>query len=234
MRSVPILISAAALVGSLWLAPGRTVAQPRAQDPLALRRAQDEFARLQEQLDRVNTEIERLKRSNRSVRDDYRLRDRLADAEALAQKLTRVEARLRSFGAPAEPCAVARGLGTAILSPGSSRPSATWQWHRRRRRGQRAGEPPRTTGHVAEPHRPARHRPPPRNPAPARDLRPTRSPRPPEARPSTALASHRPRSAPSRARPRNPLRLRRAWGSTARWISAYTSTQPSRPSFAML
>jgi hypothetical protein len=103
MRSVPIVIGAAALAGLLWLAPGRTVAQPRAQDPLALRKAQDEFARLQEQLDGVNAEIARLKRSNRSVRDDYRLRDRMADAEALAQKLTRVEARLRSLGAPAAP-----------------------------------------------------------------------------------------------------------------------------------
>jgi hypothetical protein len=56
---------------------------------------------LQEELARVNAEIAQLKRSDRSVRDDYRLRDRMADAEALAQKLGRAEARLRSLGRPA-------------------------------------------------------------------------------------------------------------------------------------
>lgn len=53
----------------------------------------------------MNAEIAQLKRSDRSVRDDYRLRDRMADAEALAQRLGRAETRLRSLGrpAPAEP-----------------------------------------------------------------------------------------------------------------------------------
>ncbi|HTY28526.1 MAG TPA: hypothetical protein VMD51_10360, partial [Mycobacterium sp.] len=85
MRSVPILIGAMVLVGALWSAPGRAVAQAKPKDPLALRKAQDEIARLQEQLARTNAEIAQLKRSDRSVRDDYRLRDRMADAEAIAQ-----------------------------------------------------------------------------------------------------------------------------------------------------
>jgi hypothetical protein len=57
-----------------------------------------EFTRLRADLDHVNAEIAALKQSDRSVRDDYQLRDRMADAEALAQKVTRAEARLRSLG----------------------------------------------------------------------------------------------------------------------------------------
>jgi hypothetical protein len=95
MRSVPAFIAAGALAGALLLAPAAALAQTQAQDPLALRKAQDEFARLQAQLARTNAEIAQLKRADRSVRDDYRLRDRMADADALAKKLTRLEARLR-------------------------------------------------------------------------------------------------------------------------------------------
>jgi hypothetical protein len=53
-----------------------------------------ERARLRAQLDRVNAEIDVLKRSTRGVGDDYRLRARLADAEALARRLIDLEARL--------------------------------------------------------------------------------------------------------------------------------------------
>jgi hypothetical protein len=113
MRSVPVFIAAAALAGAAWLAPARVVAQTRAQDPLALRKAQDEVARLQEQLARTNAEIAQLKRSDRSVRDDYRLRDRMADAEALAKKLTRLEARLRLL----EPSGAARPQERPLLAP---------------------------------------------------------------------------------------------------------------------
>ena len=45
-------------------------------------------------LDRVNAEIDALKRAGGGVRDDYRLRARLADAESLARKLIDIEARL--------------------------------------------------------------------------------------------------------------------------------------------
>jgi hypothetical protein len=100
MRSISTLIGAAALAGLALLAPGRSVAETRASDPVALRKAEDDFARLQDELARVNAEIAQLKRSDRSVRDDYRLRDRMADAEALAQKLGRAEARLRALGRP--------------------------------------------------------------------------------------------------------------------------------------
>jgi hypothetical protein len=53
-----------------------------------------ERQRVRSDLDRANAEIDGLKRANRSLRDDYRLRARLADAEALARRLTELDARL--------------------------------------------------------------------------------------------------------------------------------------------
>jgi hypothetical protein len=53
-----------------------------------------ERARLQGELDGVNAEVDALKRASRGVGDDYRLRARLADAEALARRLIDIEARL--------------------------------------------------------------------------------------------------------------------------------------------
>lgn len=103
MRSLSTLIGATALAGLVLLAPGRSVAEVKAADPITLRKAHDEFAKLQEELARVNAEIAQLKRSDRSVRADYRLRDRMADAEALARKLSRAETRLRALERPTAP-----------------------------------------------------------------------------------------------------------------------------------
>ena len=80
----------------LAAAPGRSAAQ--GGDSAALRRTLTEFARLRADLDKINAEVADLKRFDRSVRNDYHLRDRLADAEALAQKVTQTEARLRELG----------------------------------------------------------------------------------------------------------------------------------------
>jgi len=55
---------------------------------------QTERTRLRTQLDKVNDEIDGLKRAGSGVRDDYRLRARLADAESLARRLIDIEARL--------------------------------------------------------------------------------------------------------------------------------------------
>jgi len=55
---------------------------------------QAERSRLRAQLDKVNAEIDALKRAGGGVRDDYRLRARLADAESLARRLMEIEARL--------------------------------------------------------------------------------------------------------------------------------------------
>jgi len=55
---------------------------------------QAERGRLRVELDKVNAEIDALKRAGRGVRDDYRLRARLADAESLARRLMDIDARL--------------------------------------------------------------------------------------------------------------------------------------------
>jgi len=96
MRCLPRVLGAAILAGLLASAPNQAAAQ--VNDPVVLRRSLAEFARLRADLDKINAEIAELKRSNSSVRSDYRLRDRLADAEALAQKVTQAEARLRALG----------------------------------------------------------------------------------------------------------------------------------------
>jgi hypothetical protein len=72
-----------------------------------------ERLRLRGELERVNAEIDRLKRDRRGIGDDYRLRARLADAEALARRLTSLDVQLgtragpppRSETAPREPTA---------------------------------------------------------------------------------------------------------------------------------
>jgi len=103
MRSVPTFIGAAALAGLALIAPSRSIAQPKGAEPVTLRKAQDEFTKLQGELARVNAEIAQLKRSDRSVRNDYRLRDRMADGEALAQRLGQAEIRMRSLERPPAP-----------------------------------------------------------------------------------------------------------------------------------
>jgi hypothetical protein len=59
-----------------------------------------ERQRLRVELERANAEIDALKHTDRSLRDDYRLRARLADAEALARRLTALDARLGSGVGP--------------------------------------------------------------------------------------------------------------------------------------
>jgi hypothetical protein len=96
MRCLPKSLGAAILAVLLASAPGQATAQ--GIDSTALRRSLTEFARLRADLDRINAEVAELKRADRSVRNDYRLRDRMADAEALAQKVTQAEVRLRALG----------------------------------------------------------------------------------------------------------------------------------------
>jgi hypothetical protein len=78
------------------LAPGRATAAAEASTaPTATSDALlAERARLRAALARVNAEIDALKRAGGGVRDNYRLRARLADAESLARKLIDIEARL--------------------------------------------------------------------------------------------------------------------------------------------
>ena len=96
-----------ALAATLGVAPAVVRAEP-ASTAGASSAASDvtltaERARLRAQLDRVNAEIDALKRSARGVGDDYRLRARLADAEALARRLIDIEARLGLRAPSVEP-----------------------------------------------------------------------------------------------------------------------------------
>ena len=91
-----------ALAATLGAAPGALRAEPA--PPVARDvTLSAERARLRAQLDRVNAEIDALKRSARGVGDDYRLRARLADAEALARRLIDIEARLGLRAPAVEP-----------------------------------------------------------------------------------------------------------------------------------
>ncbi len=89
MRPTARLAAFAVLVtlGAVAVAPSPA----RAQSAVTL---QAERSRLRAQLDKVNAEIDALKRAGGGVRDDYRLRARLADAESLARRLMDIEARL--------------------------------------------------------------------------------------------------------------------------------------------
>jgi hypothetical protein len=70
-------------------------------------------ARMRGEPARANAEIAALKRSDRGVGDEYRLRKRMSDAEGLARKLTETEAELRRRSAAAG--SVARGRSNVPL-----------------------------------------------------------------------------------------------------------------------
>jgi hypothetical protein len=97
-----------ALAATLGVAPAVVRAEPPPAAAGAPPAAGDvtlaaERSRLRSQLDRINAEIDALKRSTRGVGDDYRLRARLADAEALARRLIDIEARLGLRAPAVEP-----------------------------------------------------------------------------------------------------------------------------------
>src|SRR5262245_12319534 len=98
------VLVAALSVASLAGAPRAHAQAPAIQPGHDQAALVSERARVRAQLDRVNAEIDALKRaaaeSRLGMRDDYRLRAKLADAEALARRLTELDARL---GAPARP-----------------------------------------------------------------------------------------------------------------------------------
>jgi hypothetical protein len=96
-------LGGALLVVSLLLtSPRVAAAAPAAAASADVAHLEGEVAHLRAELDRVNADVAALKRADRGVRNDYRLRQRLADAEALARKLTEAEAQLRARqGAPA-------------------------------------------------------------------------------------------------------------------------------------
>jgi hypothetical protein len=83
----------AALAAFVTLAAGTFASSP-ARAQAAADTLHAERTRLRAQLDKVNAEIDGLKRAGRGMRDDYRLRGLLADAESLARRLIEIEARL--------------------------------------------------------------------------------------------------------------------------------------------
>jgi hypothetical protein len=84
--------------GVLLLASSPVFAQ--ATGTASTQRLASEYQRLRADLDRVNAEVAALKRGGRGVRTDYLLRDKMAEAEALARKVTAAEARLRAARGP--------------------------------------------------------------------------------------------------------------------------------------
>jgi hypothetical protein len=92
MRSSAIAARVAAL--AVFVTLGGVAVVPSPAHAQAVDTLQAERARLRTQLDKVNAEIDALKRAGGGVRDDYRLRARLADAESLARRLMDIEARL--------------------------------------------------------------------------------------------------------------------------------------------
>jgi hypothetical protein len=89
------------------LAAGTVASRAQAAPPAAS--AADpasERLRLRAELDRVNAEIDALKRAGHGVGDDYRLRARLADAEALARRLVDLERRMGLTAAASAPPAL--------------------------------------------------------------------------------------------------------------------------------
>jgi hypothetical protein len=86
-----ILLLALVLAPRVGRAEGAGAAA--AAPPSAARGMAAERQKLRAELDRVNAEIDVLKRERRGLRDDYRLRGRMADAEALARRLTELDAR---------------------------------------------------------------------------------------------------------------------------------------------
>src|SRR5882724_11763473 len=100
-----LVLASAVALGALSAVPAAARAQPPrriAQGDTASRAALvAERQRVRKELERANAEIGALKRSGRGLREDYRLRERLADAEALARRLTELDARLGAGAAPA-------------------------------------------------------------------------------------------------------------------------------------
>jgi outer membrane murein-binding lipoprotein Lpp len=91
--------------------PVRAQADGRLLAPVEVLRA--DVDRLRTDLDRTNAEVAALKRAGRGVPDDFRLRRKLAEAEALARELTEAEAELRRRGVLRPTPGPAPALGAA-------------------------------------------------------------------------------------------------------------------------
>ena len=104
--------------GILPLAPSSVFAQ--GSGVTSTQRLVSEYQRLRADLDRLNAEVAVLKRGGRSVRTDYLLRDKLAEAEALARKVTAAEARVRAVRGPVQAESPAAPVQTPVATPQDS------------------------------------------------------------------------------------------------------------------
>jgi prefoldin subunit 5 len=93
--------------GILALTPASVFAQDSGS--ASTQRLASEYQRLRADLDRLNAEVAALKSRGRSVRTDYLLRDKMAEAEALARRVTVAEARLRAVRGPLPAAATPSG-----------------------------------------------------------------------------------------------------------------------------
>ncbi len=112
--------------GILPLAPSPVFAQGTGS--ASTQRLASEYQRLRADLDRVNAEVAALKRGGRGVRADYLLRDKMAEAEALARKVTAAEARLRAARGPLP----AETLVDTVQTPPATPRMAPSNWRPRR------------------------------------------------------------------------------------------------------
>ena len=81
------------LTAALTAAPAISRADGADGSPAQMTVPTAERQKLRTALDQVNSEIDALKRETRGLGDDYRLRAKMADAEALARRLTELDAR---------------------------------------------------------------------------------------------------------------------------------------------
>ena len=90
------ILASVLVLAALTALPGSVRAQGAgARGDTASRAAMlAERQRVRADLERADADVDALKHANRSLRDDYRLRARLADAEALARQLSALDARL--------------------------------------------------------------------------------------------------------------------------------------------
>jgi hypothetical protein len=90
-RLCALVVLAVAMSGMTGAVTAHAAPPPAGPDVTALTA---ERAHLRSELDRVNAQIDALKKTSRGVGDEYRLHARMADAEALARRLIDIEARL--------------------------------------------------------------------------------------------------------------------------------------------
>lgn len=117
------LCAAGPLVSGRAAAQAGVPAAPTVTEPVAVRPGTEalvtERQRLRTELTRVETDIDRLKKGERGLRTDYQLRGRMADAEAIARRLTEIDRTLKSGSVNAA------GGAARIGSPVGDEPTAS-------------------------------------------------------------------------------------------------------------